>query len=117
MEDNRKNFLVCRCSKDFEQNTLTTTTTTTTTTKMMIKRDSVNRVAILTILSKVRLAIRKRNRFLSLHNKNPTQISWERYRFQRNQTNYLIQTLKKNYFRKLNFDLCDSSVSNKNGGH
>ena len=43
----------------------------------------------------------------------PTQISWERYRFQRNQTNYLIQTVKKNYFRKLNFDLCDLSVSKK----
>ena len=37
--------------------------------------------------SQVRLAIRKRNRFLSLHNKNPTQISWERYRLKRNQTN------------------------------
>ena len=63
--------------------------------------------------SQVRLAIRKRNRFLSLHNKNPTQISWERYRFKQNQTNYLIQTVKKNYLRKLNCDLYDSSVSDK----
>ena len=63
--------------------------------------------------SQVRLAIRKRNRFLSLHNKNPTQFSWERYRFQRNQTNYLIRMAKKRYFNKLNFDLCDSSLGNK----
>ena len=55
----------------------------------------------------VRLAIRKRNRFLKLHNRNPTLTTWERYRAQRNRTTSLITKAKNSYYKKLNADLCD----------
>ena len=55
----------------------------------------------------VLLAIRKRNRFLKLHNRNPTLTTWERYRAQRNRTTSLIRKAKNSYHKKLNADLCD----------
>ena len=61
----------------------------------------------------VRLAIRKRNRFLKLHNRNPTLTTWERYRAQRNRTTSLIRKAKNSYYEKLNADLCDQSISSK----
>ena len=62
----------------------------------------------------VRLAIRKRNRFLKLHNKRPSLITWERYRSQRNRTTSLIRIAKKSYYEKLNDDLGNvQSISNK----
>ena len=61
----------------------------------------------------IRLAIRKRNRFLKKHIKHPTLNTWERYRAQRNQTNYLIREGKKSYYEKVNRDLSDSTINNK----
>ena len=62
---------------------------------------------------RIRLSIRKRNRFLKMHNKKSTLNSWERYRLQRNHTMYLIRDAKKVYYEKLNADLSDFTLNKK----
>jgi len=63
--------------------------------------------------SNVRLAIRKRDRLLRIHNSLKTCSSWERYRRQRNYTVSLIRHAKKAYHEKANNELSDPKINKK----
>jgi hypothetical protein len=56
----------------------------------------------------VRRAIRRRNRFLRIHNKKRTELSWENYRCQRNVTTNLTRQAKQTYYDKVNAELSNS---------
>ena len=63
--------------------------------------------------SKVRKAIRKRNRLLKNHSRLKTSASWEKYRVQRNYTTTLIRSNKALYYVNLNNKLQEPEVSSK----
>ena len=63
--------------------------------------------------SMVRSSIKKRDRFLLAHNRIKTDLSWERYRSQRNFTVALIRRAKKLYYEKANRDLSDPLTNHK----
>jgi len=55
--------------------------------------------------SKVRSAIRKRNRLLKKFNRLNSITNWNKYKQQRNYTTFLIRDAKANYYKKLNENL------------
>ncbi|CAB4038243.1 Hypothetical predicted protein [Paramuricea clavata] len=57
--------------------------------------------------SKVRLAIRKRDRLLRKHNRTKTVLSWQNYKRQRNRTTAIIRCAKASFHEKSNDWLCD----------
>lgn len=63
--------------------------------------------------SKIRSAIRKRNRLLKKFNKQKTTIAWESYKAQRNNTTRLIRKAKNDFYFKLNQQLSDSATAPK----
>lgn len=63
--------------------------------------------------SKIRNAIRKRNRLLKFYCRRKNSITWERYRLQRNLTTTLIRSCKAKYFEKLNTKLQDPKLVTK----
>ena len=63
--------------------------------------------------SKVRLAIRKRDRLLRKHNRTKTVLSWQNYKRQRNRTTTIIRCAKASFYEKSNDLLCDPQVGPK----
>ena len=63
--------------------------------------------------SKIRNAIRKRNRLLKFYCRRKNSITWERYRLQRNLAMTLIRSCKAKYFEKLNTKLQDPKLGTK----
>ena len=61
----------------------------------------------------IRLAIRKRDRYLRTYNNNKLSVAWEHHRKQRNQTVSFIRCAKKAYFDKINHDLSDPKIRTK----
>ena len=63
--------------------------------------------------SKVRLAIRRRDCLLRIHNKRPSPVTWECYRAQRNIATSLIRFAKKSFYERANKDLSNPDVNCK----
>ena len=63
--------------------------------------------------SKVRLAIRKRDRLLRIHNIRPSPVTWESYRVQRNIVTSLIRFAKKSFYESANKDLSNPDINCK----
>ena len=63
--------------------------------------------------SKVRLAIRKRDRLLRIHNIRPSPVTWESYRVQRNIVTSLIRFAKKLFYESANKDLSNPVIDCK----
>ena len=63
--------------------------------------------------SKVRLAIRKRDRLLRIHNIRPSPVTWESYRVQRNIVTSLIRFAKKSFYDSANKDLSNPDINCK----
>lgn len=63
--------------------------------------------------SKVRSAIRKRNRLLKQFNRLKTSECWSKYKLQRNHTTSVIREAKADYYLKLNRNLSDPLLCKK----
>ena len=63
--------------------------------------------------SKVRLAIRKRDRLLRIHIIRPSPVTWESYRVQRNIVTFLIRFAKKSFYKSANKDLSNPDINCK----
>ena len=63
--------------------------------------------------SKVRVAIRGRDRLLRIHNKRPSPVTWESYRAQRNIVTSLIRFAKKSFYERANKDLSNPDINCK----
>lgn len=63
--------------------------------------------------SKIRKAIRKRNRLLKFYCRRKNSTTWENYRLQRNLTTTLIRICKTKYFANLNMKLQDPKLGPK----
>ena len=63
--------------------------------------------------SKIRIAIRKRNRLLKFFCRRKSPRTWENYRLQRNLTTALIRKCKVSYFANLNKKLQDPKLGPK----
>ena len=61
--------------------------------------------------SKVRLAIRRRDRLLRIHNLRPSPVTWENYRAQRNTVTSLIRFAKKSFYESANKDLSNPDIN------
>ena len=62
---------------------------------------------------KVRLAIRKRDCLLRIHNTRPSPVTWESYRAQRNIVTSLIRFAKKSFYERVNKDLSNPDINCK----
>ena len=63
--------------------------------------------------SKVRHAIRRRDRLLRIHNIRPSPVTWESYRAQRNFVTSLIRFAKKSFYERANTDLSNPDTNCK----
>ena len=63
--------------------------------------------------SKVRHAIRRRDRLLRIHNIRPSPVTWESYRAQRNFVTSLIRFAKKSFYERANTDLSNADTNCK----
>ena len=63
--------------------------------------------------SKVRHAIRRRDRLLRIHNTRPSPVTWESYRAQRNFVTSLIRFAKKSFYERVNKDLSNPDINCK----
>ena len=63
--------------------------------------------------SKVRLAIRRRDRLLRIHNLRPSPVTWESYRAQCNIVTSLIRFAKKSFYESANRELSKPDINRK----
>ena len=63
--------------------------------------------------SKVRLAIRRRDRLLRIHNLRSSPVTWENYRAQRNTVTSLIRFAKKSFYESANKEMSNPDINCK----
>ena len=63
--------------------------------------------------SKVRLAIKRRNRLLRIHNIRPSPVTWKSYRAQRNIVTSLMRFAKKSFYESANKELSNPDINCK----
>ena len=66
--------------------------------------------------SKVRLAIRRRDRLLRIHNLRPSLVTWESCRAQRNIVTSLIRFAKKSFYERAYKELSNQISTVRSGG-